>query len=74
MLPFYFAPGLSAVTEPALTPGALGTRRYRRWVERLLLQTEARRRKTAAASAPTGSDRRRIRLTSPTSGTLSRLP
>ena len=73
MIPFV-APGLSAAAEPALAPGALGTPRYRRWVERLLLQTEAGRRETASASAPTGRVRRLIRFASPASGTLARLP
>ena len=72
--PFHVAPGLSAAAEPVLSPGALGTPRYRHWVESLLLQTEARRRTTAATSAPAGRARRRIRFTSPASGTLARLP
>ena len=48
---FDVAPGLSAVTEPALAPGALGTPRYRRWADRLLLLTEARRHERSS-SAP----------------------
>jgi hypothetical protein len=74
VFPFYVAPGLSAAAEPAVTPGAFGTPRYRRWVERLQLLTEARPRETPPASAPTSGVRRRIRFTSPASGTLARLP
>ena len=74
MFPFHIAPGLSGATEPVLDPSALGTPRYRRWVERLLLQTEARRLENAPASASAGRVRRRIRFASPASGTLARLP
>ena len=71
---FDVAPGLSAVTEPALAPAAFGTPRYRRWADTLLLLTEARRHRNAASSAPAVRVRRRIRFTSPASGTLPRLP
>ena len=74
MFPSHIAPGLSGAIEPVLDPGALGTPRYRRWVERLLLQTEARRRETTPSSAPVNRIRRRIRFASPASGTLARLP
>ena len=70
VFPFYVAPGLSAAAEPAVTPGALGTPRYRRWVERLLLQTKAggartpRHRHQLAGSAGEFAlpRRRRVRL------------
>ena len=55
VFPFNVAPGLSAATEPAVAPGALGTPRYRRWVERLQLQTEARGREIRSG---VGADQR----------------
>jgi hypothetical protein len=70
----YVAPGLSAVTEPALAPGALGTARYRRWTDRLRLLTEAQPAASPPSAAGRSGSRRRIRFTSPASGTLPRLP
>ena len=74
MIPFHIAPGLSGATDPVLDASALGAPRYRRWVERLLLQTEAQRIRNAPATASIRRGRRRIRFASPASGTLARLP
>jgi hypothetical protein len=74
VFPFHIAPGLSGATELVLDASALDTPRYRRWVERRLLQTEARRLEKGPASASAVRFPRRIRFASLASGTLARLP
>ena len=67
------APGLSAVSdEPAFEVGGLSRASYRRWVDRFLMRASARP-GNRSATARVGGDRR-IRFTSPASGTLFRLP
>ena len=78
----FSAPGLSVVVDDDLPTavGDLGSPRYRRWVERVGERLAARQRRVEQSGQPTGVQpgtvgrRRRIRLPSPASGTLSRLP
>lgn len=76
------APGLSVVIDDELPTmdGDLGSPRYRRWVERVGQRLAARQRRveqseqSTEAQPATAGRHRRIRLPSPASGTLSRLP
>ena len=73
ILPHGTGPGLSALSDERPSRSAQDTPSYRRWVDRFLTRAAARSNAPAATTA-VGGVRRRIRLTAPASGTLSRLP
>lgn len=70
------APGLSALADsPFLHPAELSSPRYRRWLDLLLARQDDPDGSAQDRSIPDRvRGRRRIRLTSPLSGTLARLP